>query len=236
MRKKVMSLILVFMMCLSLSIPAFASNVSTDVVFSSTPSESDMRLIDHCQEDEEVVAWIIDPEGNKTFVEPIANMNTRSFINGQVLWTFVKYNENVTKSNDYQHFISSVGLRNRGPDPVPLKYIQTESNQNQWTVTGKVEAEAEFKVAMLAKLKATFGLNIAASKTTYSSTEVEFTLSIPPGKTGKISKYYAGKYSGGQGVWHGENIISGADAGYYYELGSAWAIATNETNFDYEVK
>lgn len=54
---------------------------------------------------------------------------------------------------------------------------------------------------------------------------------VPVGKTGKISKYYAGKYSGGQGVWSVKDVIGGYDNGYYYEEAGAWAIERSEVNY-----
>lgn len=54
-----------------------------------------------------------------------------------------------------------------------------------------------------------FGLSVTDSWTTSSSSCFEFSIKIPVGKTGKISKYYAGKYSVGSCVWTVQDRIGG---------------------------
>lgn len=229
---------LAMVMCLSLCTSAFATDSLGEAVFSTIPTEENLRLKDRCQENNPVEAWIIDDTGNKTYIDPIdmTNSKNRSFIDGRIEWTFLRYEESVTKSNKYQHFVSSVSLRNNGTEPVPLRYTQREEVENRWEVTGKIDVEPNFKIAILAALEATFGLNVTDAHTTKASTEVEFNLTIPVGKTGEISKYYAGKYTGGQGVWQGTDIFNGGSIGYlYYEEATAWAIAKNEVNYDWSV-
>jgi hypothetical protein len=204
--------------------------------FSTVPTSDNLKKMEPVNQD--VKAWTIDQNGNKKFVTPMNLANTNDnmvspmYVEGRLVYTFIRYDQNVTKSAMYQHFVSYVSLRNTTQDPIPLKYTQQNSTTNAWQVTGKVEAEAEFKTAMLAKLKASFGLSVSDTKTTYSSTNVEFTINIPVGKTGKISKYYAGKYSGGQSVWSVQDVIGGYPPFTYYEEASAWGIATNEVNYD----
>lgn len=240
MGKKIVGIFLALVFCVSMcgNASAIEMNGTNDgVVFSTIPTENDLRLMDRGQEDETVKAWIIDSEGNKTEVDPVdmANPNSRSFIEGRFEYTFVRYDQSVTKSNDYQHFVSSCSFRNRGTEAVPLQYTQTTTVRNDWSVTGKIDVEAEFKLAVLKSLQAKFGASVCDVHSTEESEKVEFTLSVPVGKTGKISKYYAGKYSGGQGVWLMEDIVSGSSAGYYYEEATAWGIATNEVNYDWTV-
>lgn len=239
-KKRIISLCLVMAVCCSLYTTASAVGSGNTVgsVFSSTPTEYNLRLMDRCQEQETVKAWIVDNNGNRTEVAPMdmTNVHSRSFVNGRIEWTFLRYDQNVTKESDYQHFVGSSSFRNRGVETETMHYVQSETVENVWTVTGKVDVEAQLKVTILNSLKTTFGLNVVNEKTTQSSDVWEFDLDVPVGKKGTISKYYAGKYSGGQGVWTGEDIIGGYDAGYYYEEASAWGIAQNEVNWDWLIE
>lgn len=236
MKRRILSIIMItvciFSLCLSkVNAETIINSENSNVIFSTIPDADDLKLMDPIKSD--VKSWMVDKHGHKKYVKNMntSNISTYSFTVGRLLYTFLRYDENVTKTNDYQHFVSSVSLRNTTKDPIKLKYTQSSSKVNYWSVTGKVEAEAEFKVAMLSKLKATFGASISTSTTTTASETVEFTINVPVGKTGKISKYYAGKYSGGQGVWSVKDAIGGYDKGYYYEEAGAWAIERSEVNY-----
>lgn len=240
--KKLISIL----MLVTLSVTSLCANATTvnaeskskdknpKAVFSTVPTADDLKLMEPGNQN--VKSWIIDENGKKEFVPNMNisnndNMISPAYVEGRLVYTFLRYDQNVTKSNMYQHFVSSVSILNTTTKPIPLKYTQVNSTSNTWTVTGKVEVEAEFKAAVLAKLKGTFGLSVEKSWTTSSSSSVEFDIEVPVGKTGLISKYYAGKYSGGQGVWRVQDVIGGYDPFTYYEEAGAWGIATNEVNF-----
>lgn len=239
MKKRIINVCLTLICCFSMCVNVLASNSNepASTIFSTVPTEYDLRLMDRCQEENSVKAWFVDNNGNRTEVVPVdmSAQNSRSFTEGRVLYTFVRYDQSVTKSNDFQHFVSSCSLRNRGPESVPMHYTQNETVISTWTVTGRVETESELGVAILKALKVKFGASVDKSTTTQSSSTYEFEVNVPPGKTGKISKYYAGKYSGGQSVWHAVDVIGGYDNGYYYEETSAWGIAKTEVNWDWVV-
>lgn len=232
MKKFISAFIIVTIFAINFCTIAHANeiNKNSEGVFSTVPDEDDLSLIE--QGNQSVKSWIIDENGNKKYVtNKIMGSITPSYVVGRLVYTFIRYDQNVTKSNNYQHFVSSVSLLNTTQDPIPLKYTQQNSKSNTWTVIGKVEAEAEFKVAVLAKLKASFSASVTDSWTTASSSSVEFTMNVPVGKTGKISKYYAGKYSGGQGVWRVQDVIGGYEPFTYYEEAGAWGIEKNEVNY-----
>lgn len=239
MKKRILSVCLTLTCCFSMCGNAIASDLKepANTVFSTVPTEHDLRFMDRCLEKDSTKAWFIDNNGNRTDVAPVdmSNRNGRSFTEGRVLYTFVRYDQSVTKSNDLQHFVSSCSLRNRGTTTIPMKYTQNETVVSTWTVSARVEAEPELGIALLNALQAKFGVSVDKSHTTQSSTICELQLDVPPGTTGRISKYYAGKYSGGQAVWHAEDVIGGYDNGYYYEETGAWGIAKNEVNWDWEV-
>lgn len=235
MRRLISSIIILTILVFNFSIVVNATEKSIKsepkVTFSNEPTRDDLKYVDNEKLEEK--AWIIDEKGMKSLVnaKELTGEIEPKFISGRVLYTFLRYDQNVTKENTYQHFVSSVSLLNTTTEAISLKYTQQNSKSNTWTTTGKVEVEAEFKVAVLAKAKATFGASITDSHTTSSSATVEFTMTVPKGKTGKISKYYAGKYSGGQGVWTGYDVIGGYPVGNYYELGSAWTVEPAESNY-----
>lgn len=215
---------------------AVESSQSCTSAYSVIPSEYHLSLMNHCQETP-VRAWFVDNEGNRTEVKPInmSNPNARSFIDGRVEWTFLRYEQNVTKENRYQHFVSSCSWRNRGTVPMTMHYTQESTTTTSWQVNGKVDVETDLAVAILNQLKVEFGTNIVKSTVTSQSDKIETDLIVPVGKTGEISKYYAGKYSGGQGVWTGVDIFNGTSRGTYYEEASAWGVAKNEVNWDFNV-
>lgn len=61
------------------------------------------------------------------------------------------------------------------------------------------------------------------------------TPTVSPGKTGKISRYKKGAYSGGAGCWTKYKVIKATgqvtNLGSYYETGSAWGICGSEDNY-----
>lgn len=212
------------------------SDADTDVVFSTTPSKDDLKLVEPVNQN--VKAWIKDANGNIQFVNPKFSPKIRNgniiqpnYVEGRLVYTFLRYEDNVSKSNPYQHFVSSVSIKNTTNDPITLKYYQQKTTTNTWSVTGNIEVEAQFSVQVLAKLKAKFGASVTKSHTTYSSDSVEFTMNVPVGKTGKISKYYAGKFTGGYGVWKVQDVIGGYEPWTYYEEVGAWGIEPNEVNY-----
>lgn len=231
--KKIVSVLMVltiFSTSFSSTVYAEETTKIPDSTFSTIPDDDDLALIE--KENQNGKAWIIDKNGNKKQVTK-RSFGTISplYTEGRLVYTFVRYIQNVTKSNEYQHFVSSVSIYNDTTKPITLKYTQQSTKSNEWSVTGKVEVEAEFKVSVLAKLKSTFGSSVTSACKTASSSSVEFTIEVPVKKTGKISKYYAGKYTGGQGVWSVQDVIGGYDPYTYYEDAGAWGIAKNEVNY-----
>lgn len=204
-------------------------------IFSDIPDKDDLKLINK-NKLPAPEAWMISADGKKTSVKIVEKEKkngeiSADFVSGYIQYDWVRYDPKYSSTDQYKHFVNSLSLKNTTTQTIPLKYTQTNSKTNTWTVTGKVEVEAKFKVAVLADLKGKFGLDITDSWYTGSSTTVEFTMNVAPGKTGKISKYLAGKQSSGAGVWRAHHILSGADLGYYYETGGAWGIDPDVVNY-----
>lgn len=232
--KRIISAAMVLFFSVSNILPISANGISgeMDSVFSSVPDERDIELMNNHQE-YKYGSWIITPDGDKVAINE-SDRQTRDYLSGIVLWTFKSYIPNATDSYDYKHFVSSVSLKNNSSQEIPLKYTQENTTTVEWVVEGNVDVDADLEFAIFGELQASFGLGVSKTTTSQASTEVEFVMPIPPYKTGKISKYYAGKYSGGKAVWEGENVIGGDYVGIKEELCGAWAIAANEVNYVYD--
>lgn len=164
------------------------------------------------------------------------DVGTLGFWQGGYYYIWKKYEPNYRTTDNYRHFVSDVSVRNETTQAIPLKYTQGTTKVNTWQYTGKVEAETSFKVALIGDIKASLGIEVSTTKTTTTSTTVEFgPINAKAGYTTYIEKYYQGAYSGGAGVWgkyyvnpQNQYIYTGED---YRETGNAWGINDNSTHY-----
>ena len=112
MKNKKMIVVLLIILSVFNSMSVYANTTQVNTNFSTVPDEEDKKLM-HTNE-EDVTAWIVDNNGNKTYVNPkeFRNNNARSFTQGKVLWTFVRYEPKTYESKDYKHFVSHVSVKN----------------------------------------------------------------------------------------------------------------------------
>ena len=57
----------------------------------------------------------------------------------------------------------------------------------EWDVSGKIEADAEFRVQFLAALQAKFGAQVTHTHITEKSDEIEAQMNVPPGHEAYIN-------------------------------------------------
>lgn len=196
-------------------------------------------------------AWLITPDGKKVPSEIISEDElhgkieyndieltnkdspiTPNFIedHGTYFYSYEwQYYVPKYSSYDQYHFYKgSCSFANYTNDPVPLTYEQNTSCTSTWSFTGKVEAEAGFKVAILADMKAKAGIEVSTEHTSYKGETIGATITIPTKKTGYIYRYKGGQYSGGSGCWRKYKVYKATgqseDMGLYYETGDAWGI------------
>jgi len=229
-------------------------------VFSLEPTGEDLERLNSQPQEPDPIAWTEDLNGNITPTETISNEELKGLVeyvdeehgnfdnNGGVSVNFMEdygtyiysyvwqyYTENYNAIDRYRFFQGSCSVENLTGSDITLKYIQAQSKSNTWSVTGKVEVEAEFKVAMLAKLTANAGVSVTHSWVTQASSTIEMTMTVRPGYTGTLSRYKQGAYSRGAGCWKKYKVIKATgqvtDLGSYYETGTAWGICQNVDNY-----
>lgn len=234
---------------------AESNDNSSTGVFSLQPTEIDRKFMDsRVKKEPEPTAWFVGNDGVTNEVPIITEEELKGLIeyndqnNGWITPSFTEdygtyiyqynwkyYTQNHQSTDPYKFFQGSVSLENGTGSNMTLKYTQTQSKSNTWNITGKVEVEAEFKVAMLAKLSANVGGSVSDSWTTYSSSSVENTMTVRPGYKGTLSRYKQGAYSGGAGTWQKYKVVKATgdvtDLGTYFETGTAWGIQNNVDNY-----
>lgn len=138
-------------------------------------------------------------------------------------------------SDNYRFFVSQVNWWNKTHETVTLKYIQRETVTTEWDVSGKIEADAEFRVQFLAALQAKFGAQVTHTHITEKSDEIEAQMNVPPGHEAYINKYKGGAYSGGSAVWYKYYVTPNHDyilVGTYIETNQGgWGIMSNVISY-----
>ncbi|MBJ6363932.1 hypothetical protein ACFOQM_22145 [Paenibacillus sp. GCM10012307] len=230
-------------------IVAAEANNEPKPIFSVQPSESDLEILNSQPKEPEPTAWFVDNNGVASSTPVISKEELNGEItyssSGEVItpsfvedygtyiysYSWQHYVQNSELTDPYRFFYGLVSLENRTGSNQQLKYSQTNSVSNTWNVSGKVDIETEFRVAMLAKLKANIGSSVSKSWTQQSSSTIESTMTVRPGYIGELSRYKQGAYSGGSGVWKKYKIVKSTgeatDLGFYYETGTAWGICEN---------
>jgi hypothetical protein len=245
----------------SFTIPGMAEiQNEPQAVFSLEPTGEDLEILNSQPKQSEPRAWIVSPTGKKTPTQVVSEDELKGLVEyrdntksnnknggittldfsedyGTYIYNYVwqSYLQDYNSTDAYKFFQGSCSIENRTGSNITLKYIQSESKSNTWSVTGKVDIEAEFKVAMLAKLKANIGGSVTNTWTTSSSSTIETTMTVRPGYLGKLSRYKQGAYSGGAGSWKKYKLVKATgediDMGLYYETGTAWGICQNIDNY-----
>lgn len=153
----------------------------------------------------------------------------------QYNWKY--YVPNYDSYSMYKFYKGQVTFQNASSSTqlVPLSYSQTSSVQSVWTTTGRIEAEAGFKVSVLAEMKAKVGLEVSYQHTSYTGETIGATVHVPAGRTGYIYRYKAGQYTGGSGAWDKWKIVKATgqstNLGIYYETGNAWGIIGSDDHW-----
>lgn len=153
----------------------------------------------------------------------------------QYNWKY--YLPNYESYSMYKFYKGQVTFQNASSStqPVPLSYSQTSQSQSTWTTTGRIEAEAGFKVAVLAEMKAKIGLEVSYQHTSYTGETIGATVSVPKGRTGYIYRYKGGQYTGGSGAWDKWKVVKATgqatNLGIYYETGNAWGIVKTDDHW-----
>lgn len=257
-KMRILSLIsIIVILCVNTMLPVSAESV-TSGQFSLQPTERDLEILNSQPTPPPVEAWTIGLDGKKQSAQVIStdellgkvtysdkqNKSGKHGVTpmfyedyGSYIYSYEweNYVQNYNTYDMYHFYQGQCSFSNRTQRDVTLSYTQQNSNTSTWQVTGKVEVESSFKVAILGKIQANIGVEVASTSTSQVGETIGASITVQPNYIGYISRYKAGAQSGGAGCWHKYKVIKASgqvtDLGYYYESGSAYAIVPTDSHW-----
>lgn len=161
-------------------------------------------------------------------------MTADSFTDGSgYYYVWDHYEPWYNNSDEFHFFVGSITYRNTSPNTQKMTYTQSVTHTSSWVTTGKVSAETEFGNSLIANAKYNVGFELQRSTITAAGTTFAGEANVSPNKTGQLSAYDAGGYSGGAGVWRKYSPSRTSLLGTYNETGDGWAVAANRKAFSY---
>jgi hypothetical protein len=202
--------------------------------------------------DNKRTAVFIDASGKKTIIQPVDLKSTG--IEGKSIgsypiattatgmefcgpgcdsyeYVWSNYNQQQTNVNPKKFFIGSAYVSNNTSNNVSLSYKQTDTVTTQWVATVKVAGEVSWGNDLIAKLKASLGIDVSRQWTNSASSETQSTMTISASKQGEIDAYNTGVWSAGDGVWNVYSPGGRSYIGQYSEGGNAVTVQTNKVNY-----
>lgn len=227
--KKLKANLIVILIVAAICFTSFSSISYADITFNTTPDSEELQRQKQ-YELPPVKAWFVDLKGNKRDAQSLHSIGLMALPDDEYYYIYDTYDLDHTSSDPKRFYVSDVRVENYSYSTItPIKYIQEEKVQTNWSVSSSILLEVEAGNDFIGKVKGATGVEVSSCYTSYSSTSIEYgPIDVPPRTLAKITKYRGG-IDGDGALRYKVYSPNWTFLGYHYETGGGWTVSPSTT-------